>query len=94
MVAVTVRTFGHLASVMGSHQVPVDLRGTTVDGLLEELTSRFGDPVSSFLYPQGGHLSEMLFVLVNGKNIANLDGTATPLKDGDVVSILPITAGG
>ncbi len=94
MVLVTVRTFGHLTSIIGGHQVQVDSPGTAVEDLLRELTARFGAPMQSFLYPGGGELSDMLFVLVNGKNIAHMDGTRTSLKDGDVVSILPITAGG
>jgi MoaD family protein len=79
---------------MGGHQVPVDAPGGTVQNLLDELILRFGAPVRSFLYPREGELSDLLFVLVNGKNIAHLAGTTTSLKDGDVVSVLPITAGG
>jgi molybdopterin synthase sulfur carrier subunit len=94
MVLVTVRTFGRMTSIMGGHQVQMDAPGATVGDLLDELTARFGAPMRDFLYPGGGELSDMLFVLVNGKNIAHMDGTSTSLKDGDVVSILPITAGG
>lgn len=94
MVLVTVRTFGRLTSIIGGNQAQVDSPGAAVEDLLQELTARFGAPMRSFLYPSGGELSDMLFVLVNGKNIAHMKGAKTSLKDGDVVSILPITAGG
>lgn len=94
MVRVTVRTFGQLTSIIGGHQVQVDSPGAAVGDLLEELVAKFGAPLRNFLYPKGEELSDMLFVLVNGKNIAHLGGAAAPLGEGDIVSILPITAGG
>jgi molybdopterin converting factor small subunit len=33
-------------------------------------------------------------VLVNGRNMSHLGGLAAVLRDGDIVSVLPITAGG
>ena len=94
MVLVTVRTIGHLTSIIGGHQAQVDSPGAVVEDLLKELVARFGTPMRNFLHPRDEELSDMLFVLVNGRNIAHMDGTKTSLKDGDVVSILPITAGG
>lgn len=94
MVRVTVRTFGPLTSLIDGHQVQVELPGATVGDLLMELVARFGDQVRKYLYPKGNELSDLLFILVNGKNIVHLGGTAAPLDDGDIVSILPITAGG
>jgi MoaD family protein len=94
MVRVTVRTFGPLASVISGNQVQVELPGMTVEDLLDELVARYGDRMRNFLYPGGGCLSDLLFILVNGKNISHLGGTASTLKEGDIISILPITAGG
>ncbi|MDW5563307.1 MAG: MoaD family protein [Methanomassiliicoccus sp.] len=94
MTQVAIRTFGPLTSVIGGHQAQVEFPGTTVGDLLSELTARFGAPMRGYLYPKDGALSDMLFVLVNGKNIEHLGGTSATLKDGDTVSILPITAGG
>jgi molybdopterin converting factor small subunit len=36
----------------------------------------------------------MVYLLVNGRNIEQGKGQGTELKDGDVVSILPLMAGG
>ncbi len=94
MVRVTVRTLGRLASIIGGSQVQVDASMATVGGLLDEMVSRFGAPVGSYLYPDGENLSDMLFILIDGRNISHLNGLGTSLKDGDMVSILPMTAGG
>jgi molybdopterin synthase sulfur carrier subunit len=93
MTAVTVRTFGHLTAIVGSNQVGVEFPGTTVGDLLEELIARYGDAMRGVLYPRGS-FSELMCVLVNGRNMSHLGGPATILKDGDIVSVLPITAGG
>jgi len=42
----------------------------------------------------GPGISSAIYVLVNGRNIVHLMGVDTVLKEGDVISILPVTAGG
>ena len=78
MVRVTVRTLGRLASIIGGSQVQVDASMATVGGLLDEMVSRFGAPVGSYLYPDGENLSDMLFILIDGRNISHLNGLGTP----------------
>jgi molybdopterin synthase sulfur carrier subunit len=94
MTRVLFRTFGHLTTVAKGHQLEVEFTGTTINDFLGELIARFGEPMRNILYPKGGAFSEMLYVLVNGKNMAHLDGAWTVLRDGDIVSVLPMTAGG
>ncbi len=53
-----------------------------------------GDGIKPILYPDGKNLSPMIYILLNGKNIQQLQGMGTKLKDGDIVSILPVIAGG
>jgi MoaD family protein len=88
------RTFGHITPITRGNQLEIEFPGATVEAFLAELLKRFGEPMRGILFPQGTGFSEMLYVLVNGKNIATLDGPRTRLKDGDVVSVLPMTAGG
>jgi molybdopterin synthase sulfur carrier subunit len=87
------RTYGHLTAITKAHQLELRFDGATVQDLLDELVRRFGEPMHAILYPQGT-LSSLLYVLVNGKNVGLLAGTGTELKDGDIVSVLPVTAGG
>lgn len=72
----------------------MDFPGNTVGDFLHALEERYGHPMSSLLHPKGGELSDLMYILVNGKNIRHLDGEGTELQDGDTVSVLPVTAGG
>lgn len=97
MVSVTrvlFRTFGPPARVVGTNQAEIDFEGATARALLAELERRYGEGMSRLLHPRGEELSELMYLLVNGKNVLHLSGLDTAVKDGDVVSLLPVTAGG
>ncbi len=63
-----------------------ELSATDVQGLLDEIVTRYGEGVSRYL--------EGCIVLVNGTNIGYLSGKRTKLKDGDEVSLFPPVVGG
>ena len=46
------------------------------------------------LYAQHGELRRFVNVYVKGEDIRFLDGLATPVADGDELTILPAVAGG
>ncbi len=94
MTKALLRTYGHITHIIGGGQVQVEFRGGTVKEMLDELVRTYGDPMRNVLYPRGDNFSEMLYVLVNGKNVTYLDGLASKLRDGDEVAVLPLTAGG
>jgi len=43
---------------------------------------------------EGSRVREMVKILVNGKDIRDLKGLMTELRDGDCISIFPPVAGG
>ncbi|MBI0583605.1 MAG: MoaD family protein [Methanomassiliicoccus sp.] len=94
MIRVTVRTYGHMSQALKGTSAEIEFDGRTVGDLLAELITRYGAPLQRVLYPRGDTLSDMIYVLVNGKNIAHSGGVGAPLAAGDTVTILPITAGG
>ena len=71
----------------------VELSGSTVGEILTALTSRYGD-LKRHLYNDQGKLRSFVNVYVNDDDIRYLQKDATPLKDGDTVSIVPSIAGG
>jgi MoaD family protein len=90
---VGVRIFGEIASVYGS-QHTVELQdGATVSTLTNLLQRRAG-------MARGGYIGGFrvggadLAVIVNGRNIDQLDGVKTLLSDGDSVVIMPYVTGG
>lgn len=82
---VRVKLLSYLARDVGADEATLDTV-PDVGRLLEALSRRFGAPFDR-------HVGRCK-VLVNGENVAFLKATATPLKDGDVVSLLPPLAGG
>jgi MoaD family protein len=90
---VKVRTFGDLSSSIGhKHVVELDEEATilTLCKILQERKSQ----------TRGAYLSEFriggpdLAIIVNGRNIALLNGLDTVLSDGDDIVIMPFASGG
>ena len=71
----------------------VDVKGATVADALESLTSQYAD-LRRHLYNDEGKLRSFVNVYVNDDDIRYLEKEATPLADGDTVSIVPSIAGG
>ncbi len=74
-------------------QDSVELAGATVGEILNSLTGQYAD-LRRHLYNDEGKLRSFVNVYVNDDDIRYLEKEATPLKDGDVVSIVPSIAGG
>ena len=71
----------------------VDMTGGTVGEVLGALTLKYAD-LRKHLYTDEGRLRSFVNVYVNDEDIRYLQKDATPLKDGDTVSIVPSIAGG
>ena len=63
------------------------------DQLLQAMEGRYPG-ILGRLCDESGKLRRFLNVYVNSEDIRFLDNQATPLKDGDEVSIVPAVAGG
>lgn len=71
----------------------VEVNGETVAEALGALTGQYGD-LRKQLYSDEGKLRTFVNVYVNDEDIRYLSREATPLKDGDTISIVPSIAGG
>lgn len=71
----------------------VELSGSTVGDVLSALTNQYGD-LRRHLFNDQGKLRSFVNVYVNDEDIRYLQKDATPLQDGDTVSIVPSIAGG
>src|SRR5271157_4695253 len=81
-----------LRQFAGAHD-SVDIAASTVGQALATLSTQFGD-LRKHLYNDEGKLRSFVNVYVNDEDIRYLQKDATPLKDGDTVSIVPSIAGG
>ena len=91
-IGVTLKVFGGLRQFRESPVEECRLRqGSTVEGLWAALSVEAAEFVEKL---REGVAKGYLHILVNGRNIAFLDGSETRLSEGDVVAILPPIGGG
>ena len=71
----------------------VDVAAATVGEALASLTTQFPD-LRKNLFNDEGKLRSFVNVYVNDEDIRYLQKDATPVADGDTISIVPSIAGG
>jgi molybdopterin synthase sulfur carrier subunit len=75
------------------NQGEVMAEGSDIRELIGQLENQFPG-VKSRLCDENGALRRFVNIYINDEDIRFLKGEATPLKDGDEVSIVPAIAGG
>jgi molybdopterin synthase sulfur carrier subunit len=75
------------------NQGEVMAEGSDIRELISQLENQFPG-VKSRLCDEHGALRRFVNIYINDEDIRFLKGEATPLKDGDEVSIVPAIAGG
>jgi MoaD family protein len=89
--SIEVKVTSVLQRVVGAKSVQVD--GSTVAELLENVNSKypgFKDQITM----ADGSLHRFVNIYINDEDIRYLQSLETPVKEGDVLSILPALAGG
>jgi len=74
-------------------QEALEVEAKTVAEALRAITTRYGD-LRKHLYNDEGKLRSFVNVYVGEEDIRFLEKEQTPLKDHDVISIVPSIAGG
>jgi molybdopterin converting factor small subunit len=67
--------------------------GATVGQLIEDIGRRHENLRAALLDDEGG-VHRYINIYVNDEDVRYLGGAATPIEDGDSVSVLPAVAGG
>ena len=76
-----------------ANEAVVELNAVDVNQLIQALDQRFPG-LKARLCDDSGKLRRFLNIYVNSEDIRFLENQATPLKEGDEVSIIPAVAGG
>ena len=71
----------------------VEVTAATIGDAIKELQSRYPG-IEERLVDEKGEVRRFVNVYVNEEDIRFLQNRATPLKDGDEISIIPAIAGG
>ncbi|HEY6465500.1 MAG TPA: ubiquitin-like small modifier protein 1 [Candidatus Acidoferrales bacterium] len=74
-------------------QSTVEVKGATVGEALSSLVAQHPD-LKKHLYTDDGKLRAFVNLYVNDEDIRYLQKEATPLQEGDSISIVPSIAGG
>lgn len=90
--AVNVRIPVLLRSLTGGAS-EVQAEGDTIAALIGNLNAAYPG-IKDRLYDESGKLRRYINIYVNAEDVRFLKGDATPVKDGDEVSIVPAIAGG
>ena len=78
---------------LANEQETVEVESATVGAAIDELEGKFPG-IKERLVSEDGEVRRFANVYVNEEDIRFLESQATPLKDGDDVSIIPAIAGG
>ena len=76
-----------------SGQGEVEGEGGSINELIENLEKSYGG-LRDRICDETGSVRRFINIYVNEEDIRFLQGTSTPLKAGDLVSIVPAIAGG
>jgi MoaD family protein len=95
---VTVRFFTHLREIVGKREDCLEFplnEKVNVNNVLRTLSKCYGKSFEDYLYDsKTGKVKGYLQLLVNGRNVTDLDDFETKLEDGDVLAIIPPVGGG
>jgi len=96
LITVKVRTILTLKKIIGKGVVELSVpERSTLEELLRTMVNIWGDELASRLrQPKSKTLLPHIRLMVNGRDIAFLNGMETVLQNGDEVLILPPVSGG
>ena len=85
----------HIPTPMRQHtenQAAVEVSGTSVQSALADLGQKY--PAVTQRVFDNGRVRQFINIYLNDEDIRYLDNLATPVRDGDELSIIPAVAGG
>ena len=92
---IEIKFFTYLREIVGKKKISLELKNIiSVEELISLLAKKYGEDFREYIYYNNENVADFLSFLINGKNINNLQGFGTLLRDGDIVAILPPVGGG
>jgi molybdopterin converting factor small subunit len=74
-------------------QAEIEAAGGTAGEAIADLAAKYPD-IRKHLYKDDNNLRDFINVFIGDTNIKELNGLATPVKEGDTVMLVPAIAGG
>ncbi len=92
MTAIECVLFGQVREDVGERSLAIETDATTIGELLDQMTDRYPALVDHLF--DDGALASDIIITRNQKHVKQLDGTATPIQDGDIIRITLAFYGG
>jgi molybdopterin synthase sulfur carrier subunit len=92
-VKVRVIAFGRLTASLGN-ETAIELTKAAIIGDLLSILEEKTEAIQKEALIYFDRTEPQLTILINGQNIQTLDGLKTPLREGDLILLLPAVHGG
>jgi sulfur-carrier protein len=90
----TIKLLATLRDLTGKKTITVPFEdGQTVRKLLDDLTN-IEPNLKNEIINENGEMTGLVHILVHGRNIEWLQGLDTPMREQDIITFLPPSAGG
>jgi MoaD family protein len=90
-----IKVFATIREIMKTREIELESDNKiTVHDAIKLLTNKYGEKLANHLLDKNGKPKPAFILMVNGISIKELEGLETPLKDGDVLAVLPPAVGG
>jgi sulfur-carrier protein len=89
---VKIRSFAGFRHILGKENEVELAQGASIEDLLDALCAAHGE-LKSLLFGESG-IRDDVNVIVDGKNIAALQGMGTQLAEGNEIALFPAAIGG
>ncbi|WP_255197116.1 ubiquitin-like small modifier protein 1 [Halorarius litoreus] len=90
---IELRFFATFREAVGQKSVKREYEDGTVGDVLRAIEAEW-PALEGDILDGNGDIRPQLSVLKNGREVLHLEGTATPMEDGDKLSVFPPVAGG
>lgn len=91
---VNVKLFASLKSASGTSQTTVDIEGSTVGDVIDDLIVQYGDKFKAEILEPDGNLRRYAKVFVNGIPVDRVSPLKNPVKEEDTLALFPPVLGG
>jgi molybdopterin converting factor small subunit len=83
-----------VSDVVGKKKLELNVSGTTVRDVIDELINRYGNKIRDSFYDTQGNFDLMIQIALNGKSFIPPDEHNISLNEGDTLIFMLLLAGG
>lgn len=89
-----IRAYAYFKDIIGTGEMTLNEPAACLGDVLRTFSRRYGKPFDKWMFNPDGSLSELVIVLVDGKDVRDTQGINTPLTPDSTIVMFPPLAGG